>query len=104
MVALAKLQGRYGMTRPQAEALLDHFRSVEAVADAGNGELQEVDGIGPMTADSITPKNTRLRWIQALAEPGILIPVYTDKNGYVHHQSEREKHPKRESDGDSGYR
>lgn len=47
----------------------DHFGNVAAVADASHGELQAVDGIGPMTADRITPKSTRLRWIQALAEP-----------------------------------
>lgn len=57
-----------------------------------------------MTADSITPKSTRLRWIQALAEPGELIPTFTDQKGYVRHWSERDRHPNRESEGDSGYR
>lgn len=104
LVALAELQERYGVTGPQAKALLDHFGGVEAVADTGHDELQEVNGIGPMTADSITPKSTRLRWIQALAEPGELIPTFTDQKGYVRHWSERDRHPNRESEGDSGYR
>lgn len=104
MVALAELKQRYGVTEPQAEALLDHFGSADAVASAGHDELQEVHGIGPMTADTITPKSTRLRWIQDVIEPGMLIPTYTDHKGYARHWSERDRHPKREFDGDRYYR
>lgn len=97
LVALAELQERYDVTGPQAVALLDHFGSVAAVASADHDELLDVSGVGPMTADSITPKSTRLRWIQELTEPGVLIPTFTDPKGYVRHRSERDRHPKRES-------
>lgn len=102
VVALAELQEHYGVTGPQATALLDHFEDIAAITDADHEELQQIDGIGPMTADQITPKSTRLRWAFDQADPDERIPTYVDENGYVRHHSERDRHPKRKdaSNGD----
>lgn len=100
MLAVGDLRDRYGVTEQQAEALLDEFGSVEAVASAGHEELLEVHGIGPMTADDITPKSVRMRWIREMAADGALIPTYIDDDGYIRHWSERDKHPKASYESD----
>lgn len=93
-----ELRERYGVTGAQAEGLLDHFGSVEAVADANHDALLKVPGIGPKAADSIAPKSTRLRWIQAIEGPRAVIPTYTGVDGYRRHYSERNTDPDREPD------
>lgn len=52
-IQLRLLQGLPGVGAKRAQALLDHFGSVAAVVQASQEGLQEVDGFGPVVAQSI---------------------------------------------------
>lgn len=45
------LEGVPGVSAARARALLDHFGSIRAVANASADDLRQVDGVGPKTAD-----------------------------------------------------
>jgi len=51
--SLLRAMGIPGVGRTASKALVNHFGSIKAVLEAWEGELQEVDGIGPIIAKNI---------------------------------------------------
>lgn len=85
---------RYPVSEAVAARLVERFGTADAIGEATRDELQQVEGIGPTTAEEINPPTSALLDEKhADADEGALIPQYPDENGVYRAPEEKDEHP-----------
>lgn len=85
---------RFPVSEVVAARLVERFGTADAIGEATRDELQQVEGIGPATAEEINPRTSELldEKIDNM-EVGDLVPQYPDKNGVYRAHEEKDEHP-----------